>query len=125
MRTLSYFCTLHFILDGHVRIWSIDAILNADDPTYSKPRQLASLSHHSGTIHTVRFAPNNRYLASGADDKIVCIYALEPGPPPGASAFGALPFLPRFSHARLVARYLSLCTSRIERVAAGGELARL
>ncbi|KAI9883631.1 MAG: hypothetical protein M1823_004596 [Watsoniomyces obsoletus] len=74
--------------DGHVRIWSVEAILNAGDPQYTKPKQLASLSHHSGTIHTVRFASNNRYLASGADDKIVCVYTLEPGPPPGASSFG-------------------------------------
>ena len=66
----------------------MDAILRADDPNHHQPRQLASLSHHSGTIHTVRFAPNNRYLASGADDKIVCVYALEPSPPP-ATAFGS------------------------------------
>ncbi|EMD01181.1 hypothetical protein BAUCODRAFT_200391 [Baudoinia panamericana UAMH 10762] len=73
--------------DGHVRIWSTDAILNASDPSYTKPKQLASLSYHSGTVHSVRFSPNGRYLASGADDKLVCVYALEPGAP--AATFGS------------------------------------
>ncbi|KAF4556940.1 HIR1-like protein [Elsinoe fawcettii] len=68
--------------DGHVRIWSTEAILNTNDPKFeSKPKQLASLSYHSGTIHSVRFSPNQKYLASGADDKIVCIYVLDPNPP--------------------------------------------
>ncbi|KXJ88565.1 TUP1-like enhancer of split-domain-containing protein [Microdochium bolleyi] len=39
------------------------------------------MSHHLGTIHSVRFSPNGRYLASGADDKVICIYQLESGPP--------------------------------------------
>ena len=67
--------------DGHVRIWSTDAILNACDPHEDKPRQLASLSYHSGTVHSVRFSGNGKYLASGADDKIVCVYNLDPNPP--------------------------------------------
>ena len=46
------------------------------------------MSHHSGTIHTVRFSPNGKYLASGADDKIVCIYVLDPNPPSHGAAFG-------------------------------------
>ena len=39
------------------------------------------MSYHSGTIHTVRFSSNGRFLASGADDKIVCVYTLDPTPP--------------------------------------------
>jgi len=65
-----------------VRLWSTDTILHAGDAAYDdKPRQLASLSYHSGTIHSVRFSPNGTYLASGADDKMVCIYTLDPNPP--------------------------------------------
>ena len=75
-------------IDGHVRVWSTDAIYNAGDPAYNKPKQLASMSHHSGTIHTVRFSPNGKYLASGADDKIVCIYQLDPNPPSHTATFG-------------------------------------
>ncbi|KAF2722851.1 histone transcription regulator HIRA, WD repeat superfamily [Polychaeton citri CBS 116435] len=67
--------------DGHVRIWSTEAILNASNPAYTKPKQLASLSYHSGTIHSVRFSGNGKYLASGADDRIVCVYTLDAGEP--------------------------------------------
>lgn len=74
-------------LDGHVRIWSTNAILNSTEDSDGKPRQLAAISHHSGTIHVVRFSPNNKYLASGADDKVVCIYAKDNGAP-ALPAFG-------------------------------------
>ncbi|KAJ4354362.1 HIR complex subunit [Didymosphaeria variabile] len=74
--------------DGYVRIWSTEAILNSHDPNYTKPKQLAAVNHHSGTIHTVRFSPNGKYLASGADDKIVCVYALDPNAPAHV-AFGS------------------------------------
>ena len=46
------------------------------------------MSYHSGTIHTVRFSANGRYLASGADDKIVCVYILDPSPPSHSATFG-------------------------------------
>ncbi|EED24023.1 histone transcription regulator Hir1, putative [Talaromyces stipitatus ATCC 10500] len=76
--------------DGYVRIWSTEAIYNAADPAYAdKPKQLASMSNHSGTIHTVRFSPNGKYLASGADDKIVCVYSLDANPPSHATTFGS------------------------------------
>lgn len=72
-----------------MRIWSTEAICNTDDPSVAnKPKQLASMSNHSGTIHTVRFSPNGKYLASGADDKIVCIYTLDANPP-SHSTFGS------------------------------------
>ena len=49
---------------------------------------MAALNYHSGTIHAARFSSNNRYLASGADDKIVCVYILDPNPPTH-TAFGS------------------------------------
>lgn len=75
--------------DGYVRIWSTEAIYNITDPKYDKPKQLASMSYHSGTIHSVRFSPGGKFLASGADDRIVCIYNHDPTPPPQAT-FGVL-----------------------------------
>ncbi|CZT43123.1 related to histone transcription regulator [Rhynchosporium secalis] len=74
--------------DGHVRIWSTEAILRAGDVEYKKPNQLCHMSYHSGTIHTVRFSPNGRWLASGADDKIICIYTLDANPPSHQANFG-------------------------------------
>lgn len=62
--------------------------MNAPDPTYSKPKQLCHMSNHSGTIHTVRFSPDGRWLASGADDKNICIYHLDTNPPAHSVAFG-------------------------------------
>ena len=47
------------------------------------------MSYHAGTIHTVRFSGNGLYLASGADDKMVCVYKLENSPPSQTTAFGA------------------------------------
>ena len=75
-------------IDGYVRIWSTAAILEAGDPESTKPKQLCHMSYHSGTIHTVRFSPNGRWLASGADDKIICIYHLDLNPPSHQASFG-------------------------------------
>ncbi|KAK4127270.1 Hira-domain-containing protein [Parathielavia appendiculata] len=74
--------------DGHVRVWSTEAILNSEKPDNGKPRQLCHMSHHLGTIHSVRFSPNGRYLASGADDRVICIYQLDRNPPSHAATFG-------------------------------------
>ncbi|KAL9038411.1 MAG: hypothetical protein Q9180_003154 [Flavoplaca navasiana] len=74
--------------DGYVRVWSTEAVFKAADPAFNGPKQLASMSYHSGTIHTVRFSGNGKYLASGADDKIVCVYTLDPHPPSHNATFG-------------------------------------
>ena len=71
-----------------MRVWSTDSIYNSDTPGYSEPKQLCHMSHHLGTIHSVRFSPNGRYLASGADDKIICVYHLDSNPPSHAASFG-------------------------------------
>ncbi|KAJ6151171.1 TUP1-like enhancer of split [Penicillium chermesinum] len=58
--------------DGYVRIWSTEAISNTGNPEFAgKPKQLASMSNHSGTIHT-----------------IVCVYTLDSNPPTH-STFGS------------------------------------
>lgn len=74
--------------DGHVRIWSMEAIRNAANADFEGPKQLCHMTYHSGTIHTVRFSPDGRWLASGADDKIICIYHLEKEPPAHGASFG-------------------------------------
>jgi protein HIRA/HIR1 len=69
-----------------VRLWSVDAIKNAGDPSYSKPTALCQMSVHSGTIHSVRFSPNGKWLTSGADDRVICVYHLDDSP--AAPSFG-------------------------------------
>lgn len=69
-------------------MWSTESVYKSDDKSFTKPRQLCHMSHHLGTIHSVRFSPNGRYLASGADDKIICIYQLDSNPPSHAASFG-------------------------------------
>lgn len=46
------------------------------------------MSYHTGTIHTVRFSGNGQYLASGADDKLVVVYRLDPNAPAQKETFG-------------------------------------
>ncbi|KAF4775848.1 WD domain-containing protein [Colletotrichum scovillei] len=78
--------------DGHVRVWSTEAIYgDANGDAEGKPRQLCHMSHHLGTIHSVRFSPNGRYLASGADDKLICVYHLDKNPPVASFGLGAEP----------------------------------
>lgn len=98
-----------------MRIWSTEAIYKAQDPSFKGPRQLCHMSHHLGTIHSVRFSPNNRYLASGADDKIICVYQLDKSTP--ATTFGKRPWTPGLS---ILALTEVLC--RIERASSRREL---
>lgn len=62
-------------LDGKVRLWSTKAI--AAGPDYTGPKQLCSMSTHTGAVTVVRFSPNGRYLASGSDDRIALIWELD------------------------------------------------
>lgn len=82
---------LRYNIDGHVRIWSTEAIKNSGNPDYKEPKQLAAMSYHSGTVHSVRFSGNGKYLASGGDDKIICIYNLDPNPPTHTTFGSSLP----------------------------------
>ncbi|KAF6828326.1 WD domain-containing protein [Colletotrichum plurivorum] len=78
--------------DGHVRVWSTEAIYSDSiDLETKRPRQLCHMSHHLGTIHSVRFSPNGRYLASGADDKLICVYHLDKSPPVASFGLGSEP----------------------------------
>ncbi|KAF8459086.1 putative histone transcription regulator Hir1 [Terfezia claveryi] len=64
--------------DCIVRIWSTAAIYNSNPNSeaisQNVPKQLCSISTHSGAVLAVRFSGSGRYLASGSDDKIVLIY---------------------------------------------------
>lgn len=81
-------------LDGKVKIWDMQSILNYKVPesnhkhavadtfslrmeepsTEPLQRPLASMSRHNGVVTCVKFSPDGRFLASGSDDKIVLIW---------------------------------------------------
>ncbi|KAK4047227.1 HIR complex subunit [Microbotryomycetes sp. JL201] len=67
-------------LDTKIRIWATSAILSEqaqeDD---AKPKLLSTLTSHSGVVMCIRWSNTGTFLASGSDDKVVMIWALESG----------------------------------------------
>lgn len=62
-------------LDSKVKIWSTKGV--ADPDNEEKPRLLASMSSHTGSVTCVAFSPDGRYIASGSDDRIVLVSELD------------------------------------------------
>mmetsp|Transcript_3647 Transcript_3647/g.10485 ORF Transcript_3647/g.10485 Transcript_3647/m.10485 type:complete len:952 (-) Transcript_3647:137-2992(-) len=60
--------------DNKVKIWSMEPILSAEAEASRKPKLLATLLAHYGPVNAVRFSPNGAYVASSADDSLVCIH---------------------------------------------------
>ncbi|KAJ1800772.1 HIR complex subunit [Coemansia sp. RSA 2399] len=74
-------------IDNKIRIWNTHAITKASAAVDEKnPRLLSTLTAHSGAVMCVRFSPNARYMASGADDMIVLIWERDAAAAPDANA---------------------------------------
>lgn len=74
--------------DHKVKVWSLLPLLDARlDAAADCARLLATLSDHLAPVNVVRFSSGGRQLASGSDDKLICLYELRDGT--GCAAFGS------------------------------------
>lgn len=67
--------------DRTIKMWDLTSVpldTIADEPI--KPRSLATLRAHEKDINSLDLAPNDRFLASGSQDKLVKIYEVEFNP---------------------------------------------
>lgn len=74
--------------DHKSKIWNLQPVLDAEqDANKQLPRLLATLAEHFAPVNVARFSKSGRWLATGSDDHLTCLYELLPGP--GKSAFGS------------------------------------
>lgn len=65
--------------DSYIKIWSLDgsplkSVLKSDKHNNDNCRKLIG---HSGTVYGLDFSPDNRYLISSSEDKIVKLWSLD------------------------------------------------
>ncbi|KAL4441231.1 hypothetical protein ABPG77_011468 [Micractinium sp. CCAP 211/92] len=72
-------------IDSQVKVWAMAPLLDARKEQ-AGPLLLATLTDHSSTVNTVRFSKDGRFLASGSDDRMICVFEHKAGP--GGSTLG-------------------------------------
>ena len=60
---------------GKIQIWNMDPILDPEKEKDEKvPKLLCSMYNHMACVNCVRWTISGKYLASGADDRMVMIW---------------------------------------------------
>ena len=61
---------------GKIQIWNMDPVLHKDRENNPKCQKLlCSLYNHMACVNCVRWSLSGKYLASGADDRLVMIWS--------------------------------------------------
>ncbi len=86
--------------DHKAKIWNLLPVLEAQqEGARDCPRLLATLADHFAPVNCARFSRSGRFLATGADDNLACLYELHAGA--GQTGFGSSdgPNLENWKHA--------------------------
>lgn len=86
--------------DRTIKMWDLTPLSSPPPPPSSsasaasspiRPRSMATLRAHEKDINSLDIAPNDKFLVSGSQDKLVKLYAIDFNPPksPGGAAGGA------------------------------------
>lgn len=75
--------------DRTLKLWDLSALqLDAEEPY--KPRSLATIRAHEKDINSIDISPNDRFLASGSQDKLVKVFEIDYMSQSGSAASGSL-----------------------------------
>ncbi len=62
--------------DRTIKMWDLTSV-SSSSAEAGKPRSLATLRAHEKDINSLDLSPNDRFLASGSQDKLIKIFAVD------------------------------------------------
>ncbi|ADV21299.1 U3 small nucleolar RNA-associated protein 13 (U3 snoRNA-associated protein 13) [Cryptococcus gattii WM276] len=76
--------------DRTIKMWDLTPLSASPSSSSSpiRPRSMATLRAHEKDINSLDIAPNDKFLVSGSQDKLVKLYAIDFNPPKNVSASG-------------------------------------
>jgi U3 small nucleolar RNA-associated protein 13 len=63
--------------DRTLKLWDLSALPLASEQNPTKPKSLSTLRAHEKDINSLDLSPNDKFLASGSQDKLVKIFAVD------------------------------------------------